>query len=172
MTNKDEFISRRSITDVIYDVSERIKNGCLCLIEAISGEERACPISVSDEISCKECFNHWLTQGDNGINIHGKYYPERIAQKYIQRLENVSADLEDRHWDECRMIAQYDQDLVDCKNLLLEANKLFGIAACYATMPTAEKIIALQQKIHTFIAKEDTTDEPTSEEETSNTETE
>lgn len=172
MTNKDEYISRRNIADVLYDVVERAKDGCPCLIEAVSGEENTCPISISDEVSCKECFNHWLTQGDNGINIHGRYYPERVAQQYIQRLENVAADLEDRHWGECRMVAQYDQNFCDCIALLLEADKLLGSTACYATMPTVERVVELQQRIHKFVAKGEDADESTSEKETSNSETE
>lgn len=47
------------------------------------------------------------------ININGKDYTETEIAAYVKELEAKVAELEDKHWGECRQIAYYDDELRD-----------------------------------------------------------
>ena len=45
------------------------------------------------------------------MNINGKWYTEPQIEAYVTELENKVAELEAKHWNECRQIAHYDDEL-------------------------------------------------------------
>lgn len=53
--------------------------------------------------------------------INGKWYTEPQIEAYVTELENKVAELEDKHWNECRQIAHYDDELRRAKELLKDA---------------------------------------------------
>ena len=55
------------------------------------------------------------------MNINGKWYTEPQIEAYVTELENKVAELEEKHWNECRQIARYDDELRKAKELLKAA---------------------------------------------------
>ena len=55
------------------------------------------------------------------MNINGKWYTEPQIEAYVTELENKVAELEAKHWNECRQIARYDDELRKAKELLKAA---------------------------------------------------
>lgn len=63
--------------------------------------------------------------------INNKWYTESEVSAYVQELESKVADLEERHWNECRQIAQYNEELTKVKSLMaLAVNALYADDFC------------------------------------------
>lgn len=67
-----------------------------------------------------------------GIWIENKWYEEPELSAYIKQLKEVISDsdrtisdLQDKHWNECRQIAHYEEELTEAKRLLKIAVESF-----------------------------------------------
>lgn len=67
-----------------------------------------------------------------GIWIENKWYEEPELSAYIKQLKEVISDLDrtisdlqDKHWNECRQIAHYEEELTEAKRLLKIAVESF-----------------------------------------------
>lgn len=65
------------------------------------------------------------------MNINGKWYTEPQIEAYVTELENKVAELEEKHWNECRQIAHYDDELSKAKELLAKVPKVLS-NLCFA----------------------------------------
>ena len=45
------------------------------------------------------------------MKINGRWFTETEAEAYVIMLENKIAELQEKHWQECRQIAEYDNDM-------------------------------------------------------------
>lgn len=50
--------------------------------------------------------------------INNKWYTESELNAYVKKLESTISELEDKHWNECRQIAHYEEELTEAKRLL------------------------------------------------------
>lgn len=57
--------------------------------------------------------------------INNKWYTESELNAYIKKLESTISELEDKHWNECRQIAHYEEELTEAKRLLKFAIEIF-----------------------------------------------
>lgn len=53
--------------------------------------------------------------------INNKWYEECELNAYVKELESTISTLEDKHWNECRQIAHYEDELKEAKRLLKAA---------------------------------------------------
>ena len=55
---------------------------------------------------------------------------DRIEQAYRQGFEAGQAQYEEKHWNECRQISEYDRELREAKRLLEELLKVVNDGSC------------------------------------------
>lgn len=53
--------------------------------------------------------------------IDNKWYTEPELNSYIKELNAKISELEDKHWNECRQITHYENELKEAKRLLKSA---------------------------------------------------
>lgn len=53
--------------------------------------------------------------------VNGRWYTESELNAYVKKLESTISELEDKHWNECRQIAHYEEELTEAKRLLKAA---------------------------------------------------
>jgi hypothetical protein len=58
--------------------------------------------------------------------IKGKWYTEPEISARIEELEGMNVELEDKHWDDCRLISEYDIEVKELRKLLTCLRSYFG----------------------------------------------
>lgn len=62
MKNRDRYIIKRNEYDLLCNISEKMIEGCSCVIEAVTGERQDCQYNIVDEGGCPDCLQKWLNE--------------------------------------------------------------------------------------------------------------
>lgn len=118
MTNRQKYILNKDAYDIMATIR---KNTGLCSVEVLDGLKRDMDYCKDHNFDCKDCWQEWLNE-----EADSRPSTALTQQQAMERLRNYET-LEDKHWEECRQIALYSDELREAVELLMKCKKHLNV---------------------------------------------